>query len=326
MQREQFEKWGRFSSLLWPALLVLVSACAGPGKQGPSPSMAPLHVQPRADGITPMTLTVVGEEGNVLLSSRSQLENGIKDFAEHSNTHGDNLKLLITRMRNSNNNPAKQAPGFTGIGGALGHTVLDIAEEALKPANGHYDQSGKRVVVSMEGKITHYKFTPNAADPTKGSGELTVITAVTSRVIPNGAGNPPPKTVGYKWEIEVLTDGFEVVGYDSSDPADPFPGTMTFSESMVNRIESLGFQFKLWAKGEKIQVNNIERDMNFDWDSPVWAPLPNAGPFKRLYESDSDSCIDMMFVEYPPEDFDDLNGPPWYCLGRCEHPAIVNSR
>ncbi len=329
MNRDQFKKQGRYSRLLWPALIMLVSACTTTdhGTQG----YGPKNVPPKWDGITPMTLTIVGEESNIRLASRKQLRDGIKDFAENNNPQ--NTGQLIAQLRSSNMNPTKNAPGFTGVGGALGHAVLDVAEEALSPA-GQYDQQGKRVVVSMEGQIKGYEFSGSVGNP--GNGKLVVITAITSRVVRSGPGNlPPPKTVGYKWDIEVINNGFKVVEYDSTDPKDPFPETMTFSQNMLNRIKSLGFQYKLWAKGTDIIVKSVWRKQNFDWqnvDRPnYWGnPLPNPSQghnkWKRLYESDSASCIDMMFVDPPPPTFNDLQGPPWYCLGRCAHPSIINSR
>lgn len=316
MRIVQPKKWKRRSNLLWPALIMLVSACA-------TTDNATLNnAPPDARGITPMTLTIVGEESNIRLASGNQLRNGIKDFANNSNP--TNLGQLIAQLRATNQNSSGNAPAFTGISGALAYEFLNVAEEALNPS-GQYDQPGKRVVVSMEGKIIHYKFYGSVGSP--GNGELTVITAITSRVIPSGAGNPPPRTVGYKWEIEVQNNGFRVVSHSNND-SDPFPGTMVFSQNMLNRIKSLGFRYKLWAKGTSIVVKNVWRDMNFDWQNPNWGmALPRGNPnWRRFYQGDSASCIDMMFVRPPPPEFTDLPGPPFYCLGRCDHPSIVNSR
>lgn len=320
MQKEQFNKWGRYPSLLLPALIVLLSACATPDKMK-TEDVLPANI-PKA-----MKLTIGGKDINFLLDNGSRLENTIKDFAKHDNSHS-NLKQLIKRMRalNEETHNDDKAPGFTGIGGALGHEILGIAEEALDPA-GHYDTK-KSVVVSMVGKIIDYEFTGSVGKP--GNGKLTVIVEVTSKVF-RGNGRPKKKTVGYKWQIEVNENGFSVVEH-SGDNSDPFEDTMDFSQEMLDRVEELGFRYKLWAEGEVIEVKNVWRKKNFTWedanDPGYWGqPLSRtSNRWRRFYDSDVNSCIDMMFVDSPPATYADLREPPFYCLGRCKHPAIVNSR
>jgi hypothetical protein len=97
---------------------------------------------------------------------------------------------------------------------------------------GEYDKKNS-VVVSMEGKIIHYKFTPDTQDPTRRNGELTVITAISSKkYTPSGKVSPNPKTVCHKWQIKVNNNAFKVVPHSSADPTDPFPGAMTFSQTL----------------------------------------------------------------------------------------------
>lgn len=323
MRKDQIKNWRCYRILLWPALMVLVSACQ---------TIDQVHMSSTSstdpDAITPMKLTIAGKNINALLESESELEAALKYMAEHDDGYDRNLGILIDRLMASNLNPDKSAPGFKGINGALGQEFLTIVQtEALGPS-GLYDTETS-VIVSMEGQITAYEFDGSADYP--GNGKMTVITAVTSRKYPS-VGRPNPRVVGYKWEIEVVGDAFEVRTH-SGNPANPFPNTMTFSQSMLNRVQSLGFRYKLWAEGTNIVVQNVWRKQNFEWDRVdmpnYWGqPLPRTGnsKWKRLYESDADSCIDMMFVLEPPAKFEDLRGPPWYCLGRCQHPGIVNSR
>lgn len=326
MRRNQFKKWGGYSSLLWAALIVPLSACAA------TPMDANTVPLDRADKV-PMQLTIKGEDINTLLATEGNLINGIDGFAQHAGNHNKNIRKLIAQMRASNQNSAKKAPGFTGINGALAHEVLTIIEEEALLPSGMYD-GRKKVVVSMEGKVIDYGFKGSVGIP--GDGKLTVIAAVTYKVIPSQGGSTP-KTDGYKWEIKVNNNGFEVHNNCQTSGAcgpndQPFPGTMEFSQTMINRVQTLGFQHKLWAKGTDIEVVNVWRKKNFQWtdagDSSYWGGrLPDASAiWGRLYKIDQDSCIDMMFVDPPPKKYTDLQGPPFYCLGRCEQPAIVNSR
>lgn len=323
MRKDQINNGRCYRILLWPAMLMLVSACQMVKQEvGPVASEEP-------DAITPMRLTIAGKDINALLENEKELQAALKLFADHDDKYDGNLGVLINQLNDSNLAADKKAPGFTGIGGALAREIVNIVHtEALGPA-GLYD-SDSSVVIAMDGQIIAYEFDGSVDEP--GNGSMTVITAVTSKKYPS-LGPPKPKVVGFKWEIEVVGNGLRVVEYDDSDPSDPFPNTMTFSREMLERIERKQFKYKLWAEGTDIVVENVWRKENFRWsrahNPSYWGgPLPRTGDseWKRLYESNPDSCIDMMFVNQPPADFGDLRGPPWYCLGRCEHPGIVNSR
>ena len=56
--------------------------------------------------------------------------------------------------------------------------------------------------------------------------------------------------------------------------------------------------------------------------------------YQGLYDVDENSCIDMMFVRFTrpdpsdppiPINMNELTAPPFYCLGRCEDPPIINT-
>ena len=191
-----------------------------------------------------------------------------------------------------------------------------MASPALKP-NGQFAQ-GARVVVSISGQITNYSF-----NRTTGSGALEVITNFTRTVVPVGQGAPPSNTEAYRWQVSVQDGGFVVVERDDGAPDGPFPGTLPFTQEMKDRVDSLGFTRKLWAKGNKIQVDRVwHKKANSSKFQEVFATQPK---YSKLFETDSESCIDMMFVGEPPETFADLQGPPMYCLGRCAQPFIINT-
>jgi len=342
MRRNQFIKRGGYSSLLWPALIVLLTACATgptdtkgkpPAEFGHKDHIPHLLTTHKSKAVTPMKFMVEGKDFDVLLETKESLENGIKKFAKEYGSFS-NLGDLIQKMRAKNESSSNddKALGFTGFGGALGHEALTIIDaEAVEPGDTYNTE--RNVVVSLEGKIIHYKFTPDPTNPTRGNAELTVITAVSSRkYLPNGMISPNAKRVGYKWQLEVINNGFDVIGHSGNDD-DPFQNTMEFSQAMKDRVKSLNFKIKLWAKGTNIIVHNVWRRESFNWNAAnnnSWwgnALDEDSDEWGRLYEQTAESCIDIMFAsDNPPVDLSGLGAPPYYCLGRCANPAIVNSR
>lgn len=301
------------------ALLLSMAACTADGGFA---RMAATHPDPR--GIETTKLMLTGNESNVVLSNTGQLRQVLADFG--GNTNPANLKSMIQQIRASNEISGIDIPGLTGLGGGYGHAFLDLAGDAIL-GNGHFNQ-GARVVVTISGQILDYEFNRTINNDT-GNGRLEVVTYITRRVVPAGAGMPSAKTDAYKWKIRVIDDGFTVVHRNDADPDGPFPGTIPFSSEMKDRVNSLGFVRKLWAKGEKIVVDEVKFVKDYtpgtDWTSVP--PLdPGMTKYARLYESDANSCIDMMFAGEPPATMADLQGPPFYCLGRCAHPWIVNTR
>jgi hypothetical protein len=300
-----------FSAL---AIVIGLAACAGQANLAQAQG-------PNASGIETTRLILLGNDGDAVLASGVAIRNVLKDFG--GNTNPNNLGQLIQQIRNSNQSSGTDVPGTTGLGGAFGQAFLDLAEDAIA-GNGQFD-NGKRVVTSLSGQILDYAY--NAAD---GSGKLEVNTYITSRVVPAGQGLPPPKTVAYKWKIRVdpttaNSTGFIVV--DRVAGPQPFPNTISFTREMKQRVDSLGFMKKLWVKGTNIVVEEVRRDQNYNASNPNFQLLPPNNPnYAKLYQTDASSCIDMMFVGDPPSTMADLQAPPFYCLGRCDHPFIVNTR
>jgi hypothetical protein len=87
---------------------------------------------------------------------------------------------------------------------------------------------------------------------------------------------------------------------------------------MLNRINFLGFEFKLWAKGEMIEIVTVEHKAH---NSPIFVRVPDTD---WRYDQTAENCIDMLFVSYPPPNKGTLE-PPLYCLGRCDTPQLINT-
>ena len=275
-----------------------------------------------SDGIMPTRLIVKGEndpasvEGAVALMNGGRLRKVLKGYGGHSNPA--NMGIMIIEIRTSNESSPGSVPGMTGPGGVFGHAFLNMAQNALKP-NGKFNQNGARIVISVSGKITDYGY--NSGD---GSGKLHVTTYFTRRVVTPGVGAPPTKIIDtFRWEIQVEEGGFRVIQKDDCE-GKYFCDVIKFSQEMKDRADSLGFTHKLWAgpydnsgTGSKIKIMKLwhNGDEKFATDDE----------YAGLFQTTPYSCIDMMFVDSPPAIFADLEGPPMYCLGRCDQPLIINT-
>jgi len=307
------------------ALSLLLSSCAvqqaGTGQSGQQ--MTPATAAANAYAIAPTSLMLSKnmsanppKGSNIVLASEAELRGVLEGYGVVTIPNPP-IGALIASIRAANMNPQSQVPGMTGLGGVFGHAFLEMASEAA--LLGGPFQQGSRVVTSVYGQINENGYVFNRA---AGSGSLTVTTYFTRTVVPVGQGAPPPKTEAYRWQVRVDAGGFTVVP-KGTDPANPFPGTLPFSPEMIQRIDSYGFTHKLWAKGTAIHVERVwykaPNSTSFD---EVFATQPK---YAKLFLTDAQSCIDMLFVGEPPETYAELKGPPVYCLGRCDQPFIVNT-
>ena len=306
-----------------------------------------------ADGIAPTTLIIGETESNVALSDQFELQTTLQNYIDPDATGaGTQCPELggpptvgreIAKIRKCNVTPGvgnRRIPGLRGLGGALGLMFLDRASNAVGGATPGKFNPGSRVLVSMHGQINDFTFTEDAVDPMIGNGTLDVTTYITWKVVSSGSGNPAPKTESYRWVIDVANDGFQIEP-NSTDPLDPFPVSgMTFDQDMLKRIESLDFKFKLWARGLDIEVKQLWYKA---WNKAVEVQIagtqkPDGSPFStstkydRLDDPDDEACIDIFFAVPTSGDvpadmpgLKALGGPPFYCLGRCANPKIINT-
>lgn len=254
-----------------------------------SSCVAPLGTMTNPTSVVPTRLIIQGKSANNQLSDHST------------------LGQAVASLRAGGNGAC--APGLTGPGGIFAFAFLNAADMAL---------GGNAVTLDLSGQITHYEYNSVA-----GSGRLHVTTFA---VVTTGGTT---RTDAYKWEVAVLPGGFTVHPH-SGNPADPFPGTLQFSSETLNRIAANGFMFKLWANGPEIVVERVEFDDDYDPSSPDFVYLDPTKPqfrkYRCLYETTGAACIDMMFQQSPPADMSGLSAPPFYCLGRCAQPFIINTR
>ncbi|MEM1399427.1 MAG: hypothetical protein AAGF58_06075 [Pseudomonadota bacterium] len=260
------------------------------------------------------------QEINDVLGSRSELFNAVGALSSRQYSkaaESEPLGDLIKRVRAENlsvrsadaADAANVNQAFIGLGGAFTEILLRAAEQTIGETN-DYD-NGKVVTVSVKGMLTDYKLFSDR------SGHLENETQFVISV--NGVALP---TIRFYWIIDVLPETFEVYTHSMNDN-DPFPGTLVFSQAMLDRIKDKGFNRKLWAEGEGIKIRKLLIDSG---DGLGYQAVPEGHP---LLMSDEDSCIDMMFEAMPgggvPMTYSELLTHS-YCLGRCRSPAMVNSK
>lgn len=130
------------------------------------------------------------------------------------------------------------------------------------------------------------------------------------------------------WDIMVTNGGYDVFerSKDIGDfPHNPFPDLdMELPNKSTNPADSRSvwardLDHKLHAQGKTgIEIRNI-----YYLESST-SELKRLDDDHRLYKVDNNSCIDLFTQGYPPATYGQLTDND-YCLGRCKHPAIINS-
>jgi hypothetical protein len=255
---------------------------------------APARVQvPVEEDLDDWILMVGGEPIANLLAQRERARAVLLEVLGVNLSDGQLAELLAT-FRSGDARAADVPQALTGV---AGFPVFQLLDAYLAPP-----EQERRV----KGKILHYYFN----DASKG-GYLEVYTEVQML-----QGSSVVASDTYFWAIGVAPETFEVIERDDSSPDDPFPGTLQLPEEALDPnnpdgIWMRGLDHKLWAKGTGIDVVGIiENGKLLD-------------PGHPLYASNADSCIDLMTAGYPPQNV--LPPQPGYCLGRCEHPEVVNT-
>ena len=302
------------------AAIVASSACAPqPEMEEPAVREEPtalMDIGPCKGDLDQWALVIAGTPLEELLAGRPRLDTLRPFLAEwHIDVDDDALPALLERIKQGEAIADDRNSPFHGIGGF--HKLL-VAEIALAPND---DQEEQRVIC---GKIRDYIF-----DEATGSGHLTVDTRID---IYNSAASfsagTPDSVERYHWDIDV-NGVYKVIPRDDNNPDDPFQNTVDLPDAAKDpsnrdgiwlRGGRPGLDHKLFAKGRDVVVRNVYR--KFDNGSIVRYDDATPHPF---YVSTDESCIDLLTKGRPPATLDDLPPQPGYCLGRCDHPQVVNT-
>jgi hypothetical protein len=225
------------------------------------------------------------------------------------------LGQIISQIRAGGGQTANESRGLRGLGGIFGHAMVKAAQ--AKAPFGTYDQN-ILVTIDSRGHIDGYFF-----DHQTEAGYLNVTTEVTLG-LPNGSIDVDR----FRYEVTIGNNTFQVLQKNTSNPNDVFPG----SDIPISAAMAAGFNYKLWAEGAQIRVARLWVDNN---DNGIFEPnervtTGNHGDwrdgYRHLLKPDDDACIDMMFAHYPPETLPIGAAPPFYCLGRCDKPPLINTK
>ena len=331
MQREQLRKSRCNPGLSLPLIAVLVAGCEGIG----GGALDPQHHQPPPFESTELMFSDDAFSGpwdgaTTLLNDKVKLRGRMEPYADNP---GLKLGLLIDDVKQKNGNAGNNGTEpFRGLGGAYYHSFLKAAK-GKAGADQSYDAFAT-ASIELQGRITEYEFSRFGAD--KGNGRLVVETVHT---VSHEVGQVEQRR--FKWVIRIKQQGYHIHSH-TGNPSDPFPGTLYFDSAMLQRIATKGYNVKLHADGNGFIVEEI-------WvgDSMGGVPQelnsmhPEWQQFKALKNPSNFDCIDI-FLALPdnnsdglPDDLDDIptNHDDLiddfyyaYCLGRCQNPAIVNSR
>lgn len=208
---------------------------------------------------------------------------------------------LLELLENAGQGDSRAFPVQRGIGG--GDAAAFLRAVRLKiDADGVFDEQIE-VLVKVRGTTHHYEFN-------KAHGSGYIENEVFYDFLKNGKLVHQEK---YYWTIGVRPGTYEVHLHSGEDN-NPFPTVpMEFDKDMLENIKLRDLKYKLFAKGEGIVVLGVRKD-------DVLLPRSD-----DLYQSTSESCIDWMFKNHPPAHYGGLPRIFERCLGRCDHPALMNT-
>ncbi|MFK7745261.1 MAG: hypothetical protein AB8B47_09405 [Roseobacter sp.] len=133
--------------------------------------------------------------------------------------------------------------------------------------------------------------------------------------------------------FHVEADKARVAPRDNADTGNVFPAAASKTGLKVDETTAKDFKNKLYAWGDNVKILNYwEANAKANSGNPKWkkyTPGQNNAPkrIKNYFLPDVDACVDMMFPGAVPETLSPGDaGGIHYCLGRCKHPPIVNTR
>ncbi len=225
----------------------------------------------------------------------------------------------------------------------VGYGLFDSVPERLRGFAGDSARHFLKVVAdrvlledpSEIGQIGREQFEPGKIEEfminADGSGHIYVRDVIQNQF--NNADQLVAQTFR-NWRVKIGPGGFDSIerGDDLSNPfsGDPrmshLPAFLT-DPADLRSIWARQLLYNLFAQGEVIEVVSVDERKEsmvggrLTTTQRVW--LPNVD---EVYKSTKDSCIDLLVDRHQPSHISGFPQQRGYCLGRCEHPKLINSR
>ena len=310
------------------ALLLLTGCTDADGQPTTGGDTPPVAGSPFAE--QELRLLVSGASLTSAARDNRKLDRLLETFGE-SGRNGNAL-ARIDRLLNA------PSPKMRGLGGGQIRTALK-ALKATADAGGGF--AGPLASVSVRGQIQQsvdgeagFYFVPG--QPMHMWVQM--ITVATR--------GDKTESIAEMYRIEVPANQ-TVVEARAGANGSVFPAfadaAFSIPAQMAKRDDGTMFYYKLWAVGRDVQVTQYWVDNDYNSSTgPNWTKytLSDIGRVpqnvRSIFDKDDDACIDMMFVLNPARDVADGGAldagrlpanakPPYYCLGRCKNPPVVNT-
>ena len=248
--------------------------------------------------------------------SEANFREALKLLGEECPT--ENLRACINMLQAKNG--GKGSGSFEGLGGIPTHAMLDIADDSLK-GNGRFN--GRPKDFGVTGQIM-----PTCLDSSAGYSYVDEKLDLCVRMIVSK--NRGGKKIAIEMKVSASSAKYETKKDMPSDLLNVFPKAAQATKIKVNWGTAAGFKSKLYAIGENVTVEKVWVNKKFENKPNDFELVPMTGnklkKYQALYDTDAESCIDMMFAaDVPPAALASTDAPPFYCLGRCGSPPIINT-
>ena len=244
-------------------------------------------------------LTIDGQTVEAFLADRDQAEEVLSGLLEIDVVAQRAQAINVLQRIDEGVATQEEVPvALSGLGGF----------GALLVARAYFFEEAHKI----RGRIRDYLY---VEDDQSGHLAVEVRTEFFASVKDRDSGKAPLRTELLHWDVDV-EDAYGI-HHRGLDFTNPFPQVdLALPGYAIAGIWARDLKYKLHAKGTGIVVRHVYRKI----DDDAIVRLPSTDP---RYLSTDESCIDLLFNPYPPET--ELPPQIGFCLGRCDHPPIVNT-
>lgn len=317
--------------LAFSALAILVGCANDPAAQ--TPAALPVEPAPVADdaaatvaarsspmNLNPLTM-IVDANGRrpINNATRADIRQALRALDPVDCPDGASYRDCLRKL-GAKPNRFRGVSGLTARAFARAAQSLNNYGETTRPS---VDIRGQIVQECLhDTSLPGYELTRVSGTPTK----LRLCVYMETTVERPGGGDPAVRYQYFHIEVE------DNIGIDDGTGGTPSNGWPAAAASTGLTVpQKAGFNYKLYAWGDKIRVKTYWEARRLENGAPKWnkfdAPPPRRPRINAFFEPDPDACVDMLFELAVPDTMPvGYSGGVDYCLGRCRNPPIVNTR